>query len=192
MVIVFFCAVSDLRFGKIPNALIAAGLLCASLGSVMLPLTSGQGWMLIVQNVLLTLSGTMLPVLMAWFLFRFRMIGAGDIKLLSMAGAFLGPCRAFRCVILSFLAGGVISAWLMFRRKNMFRRFSFLFCYLKECAQEGKMLPYLERTGPDGKFCFAVPVLAGVFLSMRASPHLLSGTAGTPLAFLTIGGQFID
>lgn len=57
--------------------------------------------------------GACTPFLVLGWLFLFRMLGAGDIKLFCVMGSVLGPGTILRCIAYSFLIGAVISAALM-------------------------------------------------------------------------------
>ncbi len=78
----FLAAVLDVRFGRIPNGLCVGGLLCAAVPLFLHP-SYGQ--------VCLLLQGMILPFCLLILFWYLHLIGAGDIKLLCMAGAFLGP-----------------------------------------------------------------------------------------------------
>ena len=59
------------------------------------------------------ICGLLVPILILGILFIFRMLGAGDIKLLSVIGSMIGPTKILNCISYSFLIGAVISAALM-------------------------------------------------------------------------------
>lgn len=58
------------------------------------------------------LFGMLFPILALYILFYFHMLGAGDIKLLSAVGGFLGVPAILKCMIVSFLSGAVLSTEL--------------------------------------------------------------------------------
>ena len=151
--------------------MILAGILCAAAGSILHPFLAGRQepctvlMMQICVCFLRMLCGLCLPLLITGILFRLRMIGAGDIKMLCMAGAFLGPARAVRCILASLMAGAVVSLYLMVIRKNAWKRLFAFWDYVKETAERGKIIPYLDRVSDDGKFCFSLPILAGILFT---------------------------
>lgn len=93
----------DLRSGRIPNKLngfwIVYGLLTSLVVGGIRGLTQG-------------LAGVLIPVLGLMILFHFRVIGAGDIKLLAGVGAFVGA-DVFWIIIYSFLLCGIYGAVLV-------------------------------------------------------------------------------
>lgn len=151
-----WCAVSDLRTNRIPNKVLAAGMFCAVILSLA---ADGPGAF---KDIFF---GSCFPLILLP-LFCLRMIGGGDIKLLCMAGAFLGWPASGRCLVLSFFAGGILSFSLMCIRGNFFSRMFRLKTYLQECLQTGKAGPYLQEEDRDGRFCFSAAILAGIVLCL--------------------------
>ncbi len=75
------CAVFDVKTDRIPNKLTLSGLILGLSLSVWL-----YGFCVLPSRLL----WTVLPVLTLIILFKYRVIGAGDIKLLCVCGAFSG------------------------------------------------------------------------------------------------------
>lgn len=101
--------VFDLRYRRIPNWLIAVGLIsgfaCSLLPSDGLS-AKGLGSVYGMSGSffgMLTGFAIMLPF------YLLRAMGAGDVKLVAVVGAFLGPPQTGGMVLLTFLAGGVFS-----------------------------------------------------------------------------------
>jgi prepilin peptidase CpaA len=107
---------SDLRTRRIPNALVFGGAVLGLLlnsaypdgdGLFMRPVGGiGALWAL---AGLATGLGLLLPM------YAMRALGAGDVKLMAMVGAFVGPHAVLGCTLLTLLAGGVlalaVAAW---------------------------------------------------------------------------------
>jgi Flp pilus assembly protein, protease CpaA len=100
----------------------------------------------------------------------FHMLGAGDIKLLSAVGGFLGVPAILKCMIVSFLSGAVLSIGIILVCGNLPQRLTKFFNYFQTYFTKRK---YQKKTEPvpyyDGKWgmeCihFSVPVLMGVLL----------------------------
>lgn len=143
----------DLQTGRIPNALIAVGL---AWGLTYQLLANGiLGWILFA-------GGALLPFLLLGGLFYFRMIGAGDVKLLCAAGGFLGPGEVLACMAWSAVFGGVISLIMIYRRRMLRRRVGYLARYVRDYALTGQWKPYLDGSTERSGFCFSVPVLLGI------------------------------
>lgn len=98
-----FCALAvaaDLRLGRIPNWLNAAGFVC---GLAMSTATGGT------KGLLCAFAGAALGLAILLFPFLLHMVGAGDVKFLAAAGAFTGWRLLWPSFLLGALLGGVIS-----------------------------------------------------------------------------------
>lgn len=89
----------DIRTHHIPNALTLIGL---TVGIVIANLPGGLGWQKAV-------FGTLAGLLAFMPLYLFRLLGAGDVKLLAALGAYLGIPGIFEVALLSGLAGGLLA-----------------------------------------------------------------------------------
>ena len=94
-------AVTDLAVRKIPNVLILSGLLLA----MILHLLTGQRWAPVSQ----WLAGVTAGFLLFLPLYLLRGMAAGDVKLMAMVGAFVGPQAALHIAVLTYLIGGVMA-----------------------------------------------------------------------------------
>ena len=98
-------AVTDLAVRKIPNVLILSGLLLA----MILHLLGGQQWAPVSQ----WLAGTLAGLFLFLPLYLLRGMAAGDVKLMAMVGAFVGPLAALQIGVLAYLIGGVMAVLLL-------------------------------------------------------------------------------
>jgi prepilin peptidase CpaA len=143
----------DLRCGKIPN------------GLIMLGLAAGLLFRLFYWGVLggiLFFGGIGVPILLLGPLFYFRMIGAGDIKLLAVLGGFLGGTGIGKCLLGSLFFGGFWSLVLMIFRKNLKARLNYFFCYTSAYLTTGIWRPYRNKGQKKGEFPFSVSVFLSV------------------------------
>lgn len=89
----------DVRTFRIPNVLTLGGAALALAMAVCLP--GGQGgWS--------SLAGWAAGLVFLLPLYAFGLMGAGDVKLLGMAGAFTGPAGALVTGLYTLIAGGVL------------------------------------------------------------------------------------
>jgi prepilin peptidase CpaA len=134
-------AVIDLRTYRIPNRLTAGGALIGILWSL---LPGGLG-------VLDALGGAALGLVALLPLYVLRVMGAGDVKLMAMAGAFLGAPQVLMAALLSFIAGGVFAiGFAVWRRAT------------------GQMLANVR----DAVFMNAIAVAAGQRLDFASTPSI--------------------
>ena len=156
-------AVLDFYRGKIPNILIVTG---CCYGMVRL-------WYH--QDILRALPGIIFPVMVLFPLYKIGTIGAGDIKLLSMLGFYFSFMETLFCIFLAFVLGAVISMISFIRYENFFERMTYLFSYLKECFDIGRLrYYYLDSKGKQishsaedkSKIHLAIPIFFSVLLHM--------------------------
>lgn len=144
----------DVRYRRIPNGLIVVGLLMGLVYQVRhfrLAGLAAYG------------AGVLFPVAVLGFLYYFRMMGAGDIKLLSVIGGFLGPFQGFLCIIYTFLIGGAIAVALLFKRRIFFKRIHYFRDYVFQYLQTRQWSPYMQPKDEEGSLYFSIPVFISLF-----------------------------
>lgn len=109
------CAI-DLRSRRIPNPLVVSGALLGLGLQVTLP--AGRGLFDTSTPGAIGLSPAMLAtvvlLLAGGLLWRLRLMGAGDAKLLAAVGPYVGPAGVLPVLLYTLLAGGVVAlvtAW---------------------------------------------------------------------------------
>jgi prepilin peptidase CpaA len=95
-------AVNDYRTRRIPNTLILCGTGLAFLLNTLHAGASTIGFLGALQGFAVGL-GLMLPF------YLLRAMGAGDVKLMAMAGAFLGLPQTIYAALATVLAGGLLA-----------------------------------------------------------------------------------
>lgn len=118
---------SDLRYRKIPNRLVFPGAVLGLLLHMILPagdgffsdLPGGLGGLKACEGLAYGLL-SMLPLYL-WLGF-----GAGDVKLMAMVGAFLGPVQVWPALLSSLMAGGVLALFILFSRDALGLRMAYL------------------------------------------------------------------
>ncbi|WP_295990617.1 prepilin peptidase [Rugamonas sp.] len=98
-------AVTDLAVRKIPNVLVLSGLALA----LLLRSPHGDLW----SALLSWLGGALAGLLLFLPLYLARGMAAGDVKLMAMVGAFVGPAEALRIGLLVFLIGGAMAVLML-------------------------------------------------------------------------------
>ena len=102
---------TDLRSGRVPNRLVLCGTAIAllvhalALGGAGEPL-AGATWWAPVAGFVAGLA-SLLP------LYLLRAMGAGDVKLMAMVGAFVGVPTVFMAILYTLLAGGLLCLAVM-------------------------------------------------------------------------------
>lgn len=143
----------DWQTGKVKNAWIFLG---GVLGILL------RGWKFFPGAVLFLLAG--------FSLFLFRMMGAGDGKLMVLIGGYLGIGQGLCAVGLGLFAAAVWAVWKLARAgplgKELSGRFLRLFWYTQEVFRTGKRRPYIsfEEMREDEKIPLGACLATGVFI----------------------------
>ena len=121
-------------------------------------------WKMDVSSLGTWICGLLVPILILGILFIFRMLGAGDIKLLSVIGSMIGPTKILNCISYSFLIGAVISAALMISSGIVCQRILYLLHYISAYFKTGKREPYYKSGMPLENFHFTGPIFFSALL----------------------------
>lgn len=164
-------AVTDLAVRKIPNILVLSGLLLA-LG---LHLLAGPRW----SPLSAWLAGAAAGFLLFLPLYVLRGMAAGDVKLMAMVGAFVGPAAALQIGLLSCVIGGVMALLLLAasgRLRDGVRNLRRMLVPLLWRLLGVPLLPVALPPGASvGGIPYGVAIALGT-LGMLAWRHLRAGT----------------
>ena len=134
---------SDIRERLIPNQLVVTGLLLG---------LAGHAWFAGIGGLTIAASGALVGLLCLLPFYVFGRLGAGDVKLMAMCGAFLGPLQVTAASVASLLAGGVIGvAWFLWQ----------LSASDEEQVTRFSAIPY------------ALAIGIGVLISLKTAPMIL-------------------
>lgn len=133
----------DLKFYRIRNPVIAAGWFYGVLNSLF-----QSGLIGIVRWGI----ASMFPIVLLFFLFLIKGLGAGDIKLFSVISGILGIRFIIQLIIASFLMGAVFSVFRMIQFRIFLYRLNVLFQYIHIAITEKKIRRYYDSK-TDGKQC---------------------------------------
>ena len=144
---------------KVKNSVIVAGII---IGIVFRILEYG------IWGLAVWMLGAIIPILSLWLLFRYRMLGAGDIKLFSIVGGVYGPSIIINTMILAFLAGGVLSVIRLLQTGGFINRLQYLAGFISNQSRERTFTKYYqsERDGRAPVIHFTIAILIG-FLGSR-------------------------
>ena len=161
---------TDLRTGKVHNLLILTGLLVAlafhiiaAQGDGILQASGGAIRLLPALGGIAVGFAALLP------LYLLRAMGAGDVKLMMMVGAFLGPLQTFGVVVLTFAAGGVLALGMALWQRSFAQlalnlRFMLTTSAVRAAGGESPRFEPLAQTA--GRMPYAVAIAAGTLLQL--------------------------
>lgn len=146
--------VSDLTTYRIKNSITYSFMLVGLIANVTM-----EGF----KGIMFSLAGIILPAACLMILYIARILGAGDIKLLSAVGAVMGAGFALYASAYAFICGGFIAAVLILIRRNGVERFRYLIEYIKSCLLYGSLLEYADfkERKESGKFHFSIAIASG-------------------------------
>lgn len=145
-----------MQTNKISNRLIGAGLFLGFIRNLY-----EYGW----DGSICFLIQISLPVLVFYLLFLMRVLGAGDIKLFSVISSCIGLNGFVKVVLFSFLAGAVISLYILSRNRNFYHRFTYFSCYFKTVLLTKSITRYdFQSDGKQNYIHFSIAILAGYLM----------------------------
>lgn len=112
--LVVIAAVSDYRTYRIPNWLTFGGTALALAYAAAVPFNPGQGFLWAAAGMAIGLF-VMLPF------YLLRAMGAGDVKLMAMIGAFVGGDHIIPIILLSFIVGGTMAIGFAVYKRVLWR-----------------------------------------------------------------------
>ena len=146
-------ALSDLKEEKIPNRWVLTGLLLSLTGQILFCRESR--WHPEFLSALI-------PFLLLIPFYLFRMIGAGDIKLLMVTGIFMKPGQMLLLLLFTFLPAAVYAVLRLCLspsgsdRFHLFDRFHSMKRYVYTFSGSGGLEPYWKDSRPEEQVHLAV------------------------------------
>jgi prepilin peptidase CpaA len=104
----------DYRTYRIPNLLTGGGIVFALVYNTAVPPTMQADWTW-------PLAGMLLGFVALLPMYAIRAMGAGDVKLMAMAGAFLGFTDTLYALLFSLVAGGIDALAYALRKRALGR-----------------------------------------------------------------------
>lgn len=110
------------------------------------------------------LKGAGTPLLLLFVLFIFRMLGPGDIKLLSALGGIMGVEAIIKCIVISFIFGAILATAIIISCGNLGQRLKYLADYITRTLQTKKIKAYYKVGMPIENFHFSIPIFMSIIL----------------------------
>ncbi|MBS1170685.1 MAG: hypothetical protein H6R01_1603 [Burkholderiaceae bacterium] len=159
----------DARNHRIPNWLVLTGAALGLILNTVLP--DGFGFISFLPGAVgfwKSLAGLALGLAIPMPLYVLRAMGAGDVKLMAMVGAFLGPMAIVGVILMAFVVGGLLSLMVVLRNGTMKRLFDNLHTMLLSGFIKTtitKELPTIEPASVSaGKMPYALAISGGTFI----------------------------
>lgn len=151
------CVWWDIREGKIPNRVILFGIAAFFGGCFIRGPSQWDGAGGICFELLLFSGRIILTTAILFPLFLFRMMGAGDIKVMAVLTGWMGWHDGYEIIFYGLAAGAAWSFVYMLYKRILIKRFKVFLGYLLRIFQTKQILPYYcAANDVDGAgFCFA-------------------------------------
>ncbi|WP_083798606.1 A24 family peptidase [Dethiobacter alkaliphilus] len=149
------CMITDIIERKIYNVVVLAGLVTALVLNVIV-----QGFY---SGAVFTLAGFFTGIFLLVIPFVFGGLGAGDVKMLGMIGAFTGYPVVIQVLLVSAIVGGVFALYTMLRQGKMFKRLKTFFLGIF-CAAAARKTVHMNNLDEKDAGKNAIPY--GVALSV--------------------------
>ncbi|WP_018923519.1 A24 family peptidase [Salsuginibacillus kocurii] len=156
LLLLAICVVTDVRNRKIYNKVVYPGLLFAFIFH-----TIQAGWEGISHSFLGFLLGfglLLIPYLMGG-------MGAGDVKLLAMVGAFKGAAFVFYTFIYMAIIGAVIALAIILFRRGFLKSLIYKFSSMKSGV---KYSAGLSKQSLSATYPYGVAIAGGAMISLFA------------------------
>lgn len=167
----------DVRTGKLPNRMLVIwmavlGIWCVG-GKLWIAAerwNTVESWGVIVARCAVSGGGyfgrTAGMALVLFPLFVFRMMGAGDVKMMALLGGVFGIRQGFEIIFFGLAAAAVWSLFYMARKRMFLKRIGYFLNYMMRLFYCGEITPYYDasRDGREAGFCLAPFVWIGYCL----------------------------
>lgn len=155
--LVSLAVASDFRRHRIPNSLVLLGFVIGLFGRAYLDGVSGLG------NAIL---GALVGFCLLLPFYMFGGMAAGDVKLMAMAGSFLGPMATVSAVALSLIMGSVFGMAILLYKKQLFR-------LVQRYWAMASLRTYIAPQADDAarqRFPYAIAIFTGTLISLFWQP----------------------
>ena len=153
--ILSIAAYEDITSLKVSNRIICTGWCLGFLSNIFSTdlFTGSINW----------IKGIIIPICILFLLYIFKMLGAGDIKLISVIGGFFGSVFALKVFVVSIFIGGMWAVIKCVRYGYLYIRIIYFKKYLAEFIRSKKINPYYvrERDGDEIVIPFSAAIFAG-------------------------------
>lgn len=158
-ILIFVAVFYDIRYSRIPNLLLIFGFISGLFVRFSSPPS--------ISNLLPFILGLGFPLCSLYLLFKIRVLGAGDIKLLAVIGFYTGIDRIIPITVYSMFIAGFYGLILLFIVKDYRRRILSLIRYASHSIKEGRIISYSNFTSDKNKqIYFSIAIGLAYFLEI--------------------------
>ena len=164
LTILGIAVLNDLQNRRIPNQLVVFGLLLG---------LTGQTWLAEGGGLTIAASGALVGLVCLLPFYISGGLGAGDVKLMAMCGAFLGPLHAVIASVASLLVGGIIGVvwffWHFFAAGADYIPED----YIADDGPSASSPTVGHQALPTSAIPYAVAIFVGNLIALKVMPMIL-------------------
>ena len=123
-----------------------------------------QTWSHGIVGIWWYLKGAGVPLLLLFVLFIFRMLGPGDIKLLSALGGIMGVSAIVKCIVISFIFGAILALAIIISCGNLLQRLRYFIEYITRTLKTKEITAYYKPGMQIENFHFSIPIFMSIIL----------------------------
>ena len=153
-IIVIICLYSDLRYRKIYNIVLLPALVLAFVYTMY---TMG------INGILFSIKGATLGLSLLLIPFMLGGMGAGDVKLLAVIGAWQGPQFVWFCFLCTAIIGGIIAMVVLVRSGRLLQTLKMILFTFIPGTPRINSFGTLATAKSGEAFPYAVAIAAGTF-----------------------------
>lgn len=150
------CSVIDVRYHRIPNVIILAGIFIRILSMSVSIFAGNDGCVMEFIGAMILFAGISMP------LYLLGMLGAGDVKLFGMTGFYIGLERPEQFLAGLLVSGGLLAAGKLLIYGRLRRRMKYLWTYIKAVCLSGQVQTYEMPAAKEEVMGLSGPVLFGI------------------------------
>ncbi len=151
LLVSFFACLQDIQLHKVKNWYILVMLFMGLVYQIF----SGDT----ISGILGAASG-----MIFYPLFMLRLMGAGDVKMFCVLGAWAAVPDIFMLMACCVLVNGVVALCFMLFRKNGRKVFYNFGLWLKNCFLSGSYIPMAEEADKSDRYPYMIGVFLGVIV----------------------------
>lgn len=130
-----------------------------------------------VNAFFLSVFACFLPMLILMPLFIFRLLPAGDIKMVGTIGGIMGLSFTFNSFVYAIFSAGVVAVFLLIKRRLIKSRFTTLKNYVMCTLLTRKITPYMDYNHTRENYMLPL----SFFIALGCVIHMIFGEVGVIL-----------
>ncbi|MDV6343366.1 prepilin peptidase [Nitrosomonas sp. Is37] len=162
--LLFIAAWYDVRQYCIPNALVLSGTIIGVSLNALLPQDIGG------LGILTSLAGLGVGLVVLLPLYLLRAMGAGDIKLMAMIGAFAEPASMLSITLYVMLAGGVLAILVVLSKGKLPKLMNNFKVMLLAGPSAANLSTIDDLPESAGKLPYGVAIAIGTLVYLVTTP----------------------